>query len=135
MKSQESNCLERNARWLDLLVLDRGVQLGSDNALNAKPRFKYEWIVARAYAETGLANRAPRIHWGARQVPRDPAHHLQRRAGPRHGVRPDGPETDLLRPRPAPSEFLIHRLIAAAGLEPSWIVARLLRVNGIAACF
>jgi hypothetical protein len=49
-----------------------------------------------------LAIREPRVRLGARQVPRDRAHHLERRAGPPHGVRrvrPVGPEADLLKAR------------------------------------
>ena len=69
----------------------------------------FRWQPALGGGRHGPGDRDPRIHRGARQVPRDHAHHLERRAGPHHGVhrvRPDGPETDLLtgRPRPAASE-------------------------------
>ena len=49
-------------------------------------------------------DREPRVRLGARQVPRDHAHHLKRPAGSPHGVhrvRPDGPEADLLNGGPS----------------------------------
>ena len=47
----------------------------------------------------GLGGREPRVCRGARQVPRDHAHDLERCAGPRHGVhhvRPNSSEANLL---------------------------------------
>src|SRR5688572_4180401 len=47
----------------------------------------------------GLGDREPRVHLGARPIPRGPAHLHERRAGPPHGihrVRPACPEADLL---------------------------------------
>src|SRR4029079_1536827 len=44
-------------------------------------------------------DREPCVRLGAPTVPRDPGHHLERRAGAPHDVhrvRPDVPETDLL---------------------------------------
>ena len=55
-------------------------------------------------AADGPGDREPRVRLGARQVPRDHAHHLKRRAGSPHGVhrvRPDGPEADLLNGGPS----------------------------------
>jgi hypothetical protein len=52
----------------------------------------------------GPGNREPRVRLGACKVRRDHAHHLERRAGPSHGVHrvwPDGPEADLLNGGPS----------------------------------
>ena len=56
-------------------------------------------------AATVLAIESLVFIWVHVQVPRDPAHDLERRAGPPHGVhrvRPDGPEADRLNGGPAP---------------------------------
>jgi len=49
-------------------------------------------------------DREPRVHLGALQVPREHAHHHERRAWSPYGVprvRPDGPEADLLNGAPS----------------------------------